>query len=267
MAEVGRPPCEWLPRPDLQLANYGDAVMQVACTATIDHLYPDKRGADEAEKALLYERALEEHGFERSRGLEYGLLLQVLADCGAVGYPWCAGCPLADNQGWMESRLDVLQAGALASGITAEELPAFADRMQRYAREFRTMADSTLDIDSAIVLGNRMRIEDASIPPGYSLFIRQAQLPDGSTARIMYSVYDNQTPDTEAFARSSAAVTEAFVWALQTPKFADGEITGPNDRGMEIGNMFSFALTRGLTENQVAVCYAKALQQARRRNR
>jgi len=47
------------------------------------------------------------------------------------------------------------------------------------------------------------------------------------------------------------------MWALTVPEFADHEAED-DDRTQEIGNMMSFAMSQGLTEEQVLECYRQA---------
>jgi len=109
-----------------------------------------------------------------------------------------------------------------------------------------------------MLISERVRLrDDDRIPPGYSLFRREVRLPNGKLESAFYSTHEDQTPDTEAWVYSSSSIIEAFVWALQVPEFADHE-TEDDDRTQEIGNMMSYAIAQGLTEEQVVGCYEKA---------
>ena len=98
------------------------------------------------------------------------------------------------------------------------------------------------------------------VPEGYSLFHRDVQLLNGNREPAFYSTHVDQRPNPEAWERSSGSIVAAFVWALETPKFANNELDDePNepsddDRTQEIGNMMSYAIAEGLTEEQVLAC-------------
>jgi hypothetical protein len=103
--------------------------------------------------------------------------------------------------------------------------------------------------------------DDERIPRGYSLFRREVRLLNGKTEPAFYSTHENQTPDPQAWERSSSSLVEGFTWALTVPEFADHE-TEDDDRTQEIGNMISYAMSQGLTEDQVLECYEKAFAAA-----
>lgn len=105
--------------------------------------------------------------------------------------------------------------------------------------------------------------DDDRIPPGYSLFQRRVRLLNGRLEPAFYSTREGQTPDPEAWNRISPSIIEGFIWALQVPEFADRE-TEDDDRTQEIGNMMSYAMSQGLTEEQVLECYEQAFTVASR---
>jgi len=99
--------------------------------------------------------------------------------------------------------------------------------------------------------------DDDRIPPGYSLFQRAVRLLSGRVEPAFYSTREDQVPDPRAWERSSASIIEGFTWALTVPEFADHE-TEDDDRTQEIGNMMSYAMSQGVTEEQVLECYKQA---------
>jgi len=100
-------------------------------------------------------------------------------------------------------------------------------------------------------------IDDERIPPGYSLFRREVRLLSGRVEPAFYSTHEGQAADPKAWELSSQSIVEGFIWALTVPEFADHE-TEDDDRTQEIGNMMSYAISRGLTEEQVLECYELA---------
>lgn len=103
--------------------------------------------------------------------------------------------------------------------------------------------------------------DDDRIPPGYSLYRREARLLNGRTEPVFYSTREDQVPDPDAWERSSSSIIDGFVWALKVEEFADHE-TEDDDRTQEIGNMMSYALSQGLTEEQTLECYKQAFVMA-----
>ncbi len=99
--------------------------------------------------------------------------------------------------------------------------------------------------------------DDERIPTGYSLYRREVRLLNGKVEPAFYSTHEDQVPDPQAWEHSSSSIIEAFVWALTVQEFADHE-TENDDRTQEIGNMISYAMSQGLTEQQVLKCYAEA---------
>lgn len=55
------------------------------------------------------------------------------------------------------------------------------------------------------------------------------------------------------------AITEAFYWLQTTPEFYDGQVEGDEDRAIEIGNIYSFALNEGLSVEEVDSLYEASL--------
>ncbi len=107
-----------------------------------------------------------------------------------------------------------------------------------------------------ISAATRMR-DDDRIPPGYALFRRDVRLLNGQVEPAFYSTREGQLPDPDAWEHSSDSVIEGFAWALKVEAFADHQ-TDDDDRTLEIGNMMSFAISQGLTEEQVVECYEQA---------
>lgn len=146
------PTCEWLPRPDRVIANYGDVMHDVAVNTTVEYWYREEIDTTLPMSGLvtaregLYERALAEHGFERARGLELGLLLNLAAACEARPGGWCADCPLAHNYGYIDGRLDELSQQAAAEGYAGDDFESLVARMRRHAQETYEMIISTLDV-------------------------------------------------------------------------------------------------------------------------
>jgi hypothetical protein len=103
--------------------------------------------------------------------------------------------------------------------------------------------------------------DNDQIPPGYALFQRGVRLLNGKVEPAFYSTHEGQAPDPQAWERSGASLIEAFIWALTVPEFADHE-TEDDDRTQEIGNMMSYALSQGFTEDQVLECYKQAFTAA-----
>ncbi|HSE60762.1 MAG TPA: hypothetical protein VLA88_00540 [Candidatus Saccharimonadales bacterium] len=144
------PPCEWLPRPEY--GTLGDATHRLAVRMTVDYLYPGQ--ADTAEsisgiitaEECLYQRALTDHGFMRARYLELGLVVNLIEDCEARDTSWCGACPLADNQGWLEDRLDELAREAAREGIDAAAFVTLGRQASGAAAETYMMIISTLDV-------------------------------------------------------------------------------------------------------------------------
>ena len=99
--------------------------------------------------------------------------------------------------------------------------------------------------------------DDDRVPPGYSLFQRAVRLLNGRIKPAFYSTREDQMRNPQAWEHSSSSIIEGFIWALQVPEFADHE-TEDDDRTQEIGNMMSYALSQGLTEEQVLECYKQA---------
>lgn len=128
--------------------------------------------------------------------------------------------------------------------------------------EYRHPIEADKDREQAI--GPAVPVRDnEQIPPGYSLFQRDVRLLNGRTEPAFYSTHVDQTPDPGAWERSSPSVLEGFIWALQTERFynaLENEYLDPedDDRTQEIGNMISYGISQGLTENQVMECYERA---------
>lgn len=118
-------------------------------------------------------------------------------------------------------------------------------------------SEDPLGLQEALTTDAWLIQNDDRIPSGYSLFQRVVRLPNGRTAPAFYSTREDQTPDPRAWGRSSSSVIEGFTWALTVPEFADHE-TEDDDRTQEIGNMMSYAISQGLTEEQVLECYRQA---------
>jgi hypothetical protein len=122
--------------------------------------------------------------------------------------------------------------------------------------------DSPEDESESGPIGEASPVRSDQIPPGYSLFKRETTLLNGNIEPAFYSTRSDHIPDPSAWERSKDSIVAGFVWALTVPEFADLE-TLDDDRTQEIGNMIAFALTRGLTEEQVVQCYKIAFNLAK----
>ena len=94
------------------------------------------------------------------------------------------------------------------------------------------------------------------------MFMRRVRLLSGASEPAYYSMSDDRLPEPEGQERLRDALMAGFMWALQTPEFADHE-TEDDDRSQEIGNMMSFALSQGFSEDEVVWCYKEAYRRAR----
>jgi len=109
-----------------------------------------------------------------------------------------------------------------------------------------------------VLMSDASPIRDSDrIPTDYTLFRRQVHLLNGKIEPAFYSTREDQVPDPYAWECSSSSIIEGFMWALTVPEFADHEAED-DDRTQEIGNMMSFAMSQGLTEEQVLECYRQA---------
>lgn len=113
-----------------------------------------------------------------------------------------------------------------------------------------------------VLMSRASRIQDDErIPAGYALFRREVRLLNRRTEPAFYSTHEDQVSDPQAWERASSSIIEGFTWALTVPEFADYE-TEDDDRAQEIGNMISYAMSQGLTEEQVLECYERAFATA-----
>jgi hypothetical protein len=117
---------------------------------------------------------------------------------------------------------------------------------------------SALEPPRPIAMSEPTSVTSDQIPDGYALFKRDVLLLDGTYEPAFYSTHKDQVTNSTAWEQSSRSVMAAFIWALQVPEFADNE-TASDDRAQEIGNIMGYALTCGLTEEQVVKCYEDAL--------
>lgn len=108
-----------------------------------------------------------------------------------------------------------------------------------------------------LVIGEATPVKSDQVPPGYSLWERQVELLNGKQEPAYYSTHEAKVPDPAAWERMHEALEAGFRWALTTHHFADHE-TEDDDRTQEIGNMISYALSQGLTEDEVLRCYTSA---------
>ncbi len=104
--------------------------------------------------------------------------------------------------------------------------------------------------------------EDERIPEGYELFERSVRLLNDRLEPAYYSKNVRNEYDIEAWNRLYDALKAGFIWVLTTPEFLDGE-TADDDRTQEIGNMMSFAIAEGLSEEEVVACYKWAFEAAK----
>lgn len=104
-------------------------------------------------------------------------------------------------------------------------------------------------------------VVNIELPEGYALYQREVLLLNGQTEPAFYSTKETHSPNPDAWEDVSGSIMEGFLWALQAEKFLeDGkEVVMDDDiRTQEIGNMMSFAMSQGLTEDQVLECYKQA---------
>lgn len=111
------------------------------------------------------------------------------------------------------------------------------------------------------LVGEAVPVRDDQIPPEYSLFQRDVRLLNGNVEPAFYSTRSDHTPSPAAWEKIAPSLIDGFTWALQVPKFLD-ETNEDDDRTQEIGNMMSYALSQGLTEEQVLECYRQAFATA-----
>lgn len=112
--------------------------------------------------------------------------------------------------------------------------------------------------DTEVLMSPASQIhDDERVPPGYSFFRREVRLLNGRMEPAFYSTREDQVADLHAWERSSQSIIDGFAWALTVPEFDDHE-TEDDDRTQEIGNMMSYAMSQGLTEQQVLECYEQA---------
>jgi len=121
---------------------------------------------------------------------------------------------------------------------------------------------SNHEVSLSQLVGDASPIVDERIPPGYSLFKRDVRLLNGREEPAFYSTREGQAVDPLAWEQSSGSIIEGFAWALTVSEFVDHE-TEDDDRTQEIGNMIGYALTCGLTEEQVFQCYEIAFNSVR----
>ena len=120
------------------------------------------------------------------------------------------------------------------------------------------------------LVGEPREIEQGRMPEGYHMFNRQLRLLSGGWAPAFYSIgpseHENQDGEgvnefrldpADAEQRVAPSLIAGFVWALEVAEFI-GEQAIDADRAMEIGNMMSYAIARGLTESRVFECYVDA---------
>lgn len=110
---------------------------------------------------------------------------------------------------------------------------------------------------SSEVISDAAPVKNDSIPAGYSLFRRNVRLINGTVDAAYYSTKEGREIDPKAWERVGESVIDGFIWALVVPEFADHE-TEDDDRTQEIGNMMSYAMSQGLTEDQTIECYKQA---------
>jgi hypothetical protein len=116
-----------------------------------------------------------------------------------------------------------------------------------------------------ILMSAALLVDDERIPPGYSLYRREVRLLNGRTEPAFYSTREGQISDPEAWECSSASIIDGFTWALRVSEFLD-ETNEDDDRTQEIGNMMAYAMSQGLTEEQVLECYKQAFVAASTQN-
>lgn len=104
------------------------------------------------------------------------------------------------------------------------------------------------------------------IPPGYELYCRGVMLLNENRESAFYSKTEGQVVDPDALERVGESIIAGFRWALETPAFQDNE-TEDDDRTQEIGNMMSYALSQGISEDDVIELYRTAYIRAHLDNR
>lgn len=93
------------------------------------------------------------------------------------------------------------------------------------------------------------------------MFERGVRLLSGQIEAAYYSTHIDQMPDVNALVNVRGSLVEGLIWVLTTPEFQDHE-TADDDRSQEIGNMMSYGISQGLTEEQVVECYHEAYRTA-----
>ena len=127
--------------------------------------------------------------------------------------------------------------------------------MSEYIRRIEEYSEEDVLVGVVVV------VQDERILPGYSLFRRELRLLNGNREPAFYSTHPSNMPDSDAWEKVAPSIMEGFIWALTVDEFDDHE-TEDDDRTQEIGNMMSYALSQGLTEEQVIECYEQAYEAA-----
>lgn len=115
------------------------------------------------------------------------------------------------------------------------------------------------------VITDPREVRDDQIPPDYKMWRRDVRLLSGAQEPAYYCTRDDRESDPAAWGKVYESIVMGFRWALETPNFADNE-TEDDDRSQEIGNMMSYALSQGLSEQEVVVCYRLAFYAASEAN-
>jgi hypothetical protein len=89
------------------------------------------------------------------------------------------------------------------------------------------------------------------------MFERKVRLLSGALESAYYSTHIDQSADPNALDEVREALCAGFIWVLQISEFYDHE-TADDDRSQEIGNMMSYGISQGLTEDQIVSCYREA---------
>jgi|GEM_PF-2133222 len=115
-------------------------------------------------------------------------------------------------------------------------------------------SNTELGKDRDALIGKPHKLSDERIPEGYSLFRRDVQLLNGNWEPAFYSTRSDLRVDPDAWERVAPSIIEGFAWVLQVIDFQDNE-TADDDRTQEVGNIMSYAMSQGLTEEQVVQCF------------
>ncbi|HEX6461660.1 MAG TPA: hypothetical protein VFZ58_00110 [Candidatus Saccharimonadales bacterium] len=106
-------------------------------------------------------------------------------------------------------------------------------------------------------MGPAAPVVSSEIPLGYKGTEREVRLLHNATATAYAVVSEDVSVQPDALEHSGEACICGFIDALQGG-FDDTPEPSDEERGIEIGNIYAFALYCGLTEEQALICYNTA---------